>query len=766
MAVWHWRNLLGVIGWSGCVVMAVGVVSAWGQEGAELPIPEPTQVEGASVGASPSGVPSESSGPTLTDLPAEQSRPQSVRTDTQSAKPIKVPDVVVQDARLREPATTYVPDEASTATKGGTSVLQTPQSISVITRARLDAQEVNTVAEAMRYTAGVQAETFGYEPRLTWLRIRGFDSTTNGLFKDGLQLRNPGFAIGYNLEPYGAEQMEVMRGPASFLYGQSSPGGLLNYISKRPTLDALHEVQFLAGSFNRYEGRFDLGGRLSEGDSVSYRLTGLFRESGTQIDYVSNDRVFIAPAVTWRITPDTHITVLANYQKDTLGSSQALPGDGTLRFNPNGHLTARRFTGQPGIDRYDRMESSVGYELTHRFSAQWDIVQKFRFNKTAVDDLTVFSSGFDPDRRTVQRGVFGSFGTLAGLAVDTQLHGRFETGPLQHVMVTGVDLQRIGLHSRQTFGAASPIDIFTVNDYGALFTPGATFLNQQTTQWQTGLYVQDQVTLWERLMLTAGGRYDWASNATKDNLGGSTAEQDDRKATGRAALSYVSPVGLVPYISVSTFFLPSVGISGTGRAFTPETGRQYEAGLKYQIPKTRTLLTAAVFDLTRENYVQTDPGSFLPVQRGKARSRGVELEAVASFDSGVDLIASYTLLDNEVRTTTDTQELGKRLPQTPAQFGSLWMKYTVPSGKWRGFGIGGGVRYTGNTYADVANTFKVPGFVLGDAVVDYTWNRYRVALNVTNLLDHESFGCFDRGGTNFCSFGERRTVVGTIAYRW
>ena len=683
-------------------------------------------------------------------------------SSSEASPPVNVPEVMVKDVKERG----YVSESQVTATKSDIPLIETPQSITVITRKRMDAQEVNTMAGALRYTAGVQAETFGYEPRFTWLRFRGFDATTDGLFKDGLQLRNPGFALGYNLEPYGAEQVDIMRGPASFLYGQGSPGGLLNYISKRPTGTSIRELQFLVGNFGRYEGRMDFGGRLNESDTFSYRLTGVFRESGTQFDHVPNDRVYIAPAFTWRISSDTQVTFLANYQKDTLGSSQGYPADGSLRFNPNGRIAGHRFTGQPGMDRYDRVESSFGYELRHQLPGNWSFLQKFRYNQTRVDDLTVYSNSFDPDLRTVQRGAFGSFGNLTAFALDNQMQGVFATGPFQHRVVGGLDFQRIGVHSRQTFGAATPIDIFNPNDFGAPFLSPPTFLDQQTTQFQTGLYVQDQIKFMDHWLLTVGGRHDWTSNKIRNNLAGMTSEQDDQKATGRAALTYLFDGGLAPYASWSTFFLPSIGMNASGQPFTPETGRQYEFGIKYQPSGTRTLFTVALFDLTRENYVQFDPGTFLPVQRGKARSRGLELEGLMSFKSGLDLIASYTFLDNEVLETVNPAEQGKRLVQTPAQFGSIWGKYTVQSGMFQGLGIGGGARYTGSTYGNETNTFNVPSFVLGDAMVDYVWKNYRLAVNVTNLLNQDHYGCYTRSGSDFCSPGAQRTVVGSVTYRW
>lgn len=700
-----------------------------------------------------------SSGNSAASTPVDEA-PARIRDDQ---KPITVQEVVIKDVKDRG----YVAEAQSTATKSDTPLIETPQSITIITRDRMNAQEVNTIAEALRYTAGVQAEPFGFEPRFTWLRFRGFDATQNGLFRDGLQLRNPGFAVSYNLEPYGAERIEVLRGPASFLYGQGSPGGLLNYITKRPTRESFHEMQFLAGNFGRHEGRLDFGGKLANSDVLSFRLTGLFRESGTQIDQVPYDRIYIAPAVTWQAAAHTQITFFTHFQKDQLRSSQALPAAGTLRGNPNGMVSPHRFTGFPDIDKENRTESSVGYELVHHLSPDWDVVQKLRYSMTELDLMNVFSSTFGADQRTVGRGAFGSLGKLNAVAIDNQIHGRFSTGPFQHTVLGGLDFQRITVNLRQTFGNASDIDIFNRFDYGAPFTLPSVFLDQATTQLQTGVYLQDQVKLYDHLLLTVGGRHDWASNDTQDNLTPSASrQQNDSKATGRATLTYLFDVGLAPYISYSTFFLPSIGLTPGGQPFTPETGRQYEVGVKYQPKGSRHLLTAALFDLTRENYVQTDPGTFLQVQRGKARSRGLELEGLFSFESGIDLIATYTLMKNEVLNSADPSEQGKRLTQTPAQFGSLWAKYTVPDGAWKGLGIGGGARYTGSTYSDVANTFKVPSFVVGDAVIDYIWKNYRIALNISNIFNHDAFSCFDRGGTNFCVFGERRTVVGTVAYRW
>ncbi len=702
--------------------------------------------------------------PSAPALPAESSADtQSERSAQKSEKPVKVPEIVVKEVRQRGREMSYMAEETNTATKSSLPLLETPQSISVITRARMQSQEVNTLAEALRYTAGVQGESAGFDTRLTWLRLRGFESSTDGLFKDGLQLRNPAFGTTYNLEPYGAEQLDVLRGPASFLYGQGSPGGLLNYITKRPTRESLREMQFLVGNFGRYEGRFDFGGRIYDSDKFSFRLTGLFRDSGTQTDHVPNDRIFVAPSIRWQITSRTSLTVLGTYQKDNVNGLQWLPSDGTLLPNPNGVVPPHRFAGQPDVDHYRRSEFHIGYEFRHEFSDNWSFLQKVRYNGNDLDQTTTYVFAMEPDRRTALRDEWSDIGKLGGLAMDNQLYGKFATGPFHHAVLGGLDFQRVTFSLKRQFAEASSIDVFNRYDYGARGVVPYFNGNQEITQYQTGVYVQDQVK-YDQWLLTVGGRHDWAKNETTDLIANTSVNQTDTHFTGRAALTYVFKTGIAPYISYSTFFLPAIGTDPQGQPFKPETGRQYEAGIKYHIPNTRAFLTAAMFDLTRENYVQTDPGTFLPVQRGKARSRGFEFEGVASFDSGIDIIAAYTILNTKILETTQSTELGKMFIQTPSQFGSLWVKYTVPRGFLQGFGIGGGARYTGYTHPDAANQLKTPSYVLGDAVVDYLWGHWRFAVNISNIFNRHTFACFNEGLT--CTYNELRTVVGTVAYRW
>lgn len=663
------------------------------------------------------------------------------------------------------PVDGYVAKRSATATKTDTPLAETPQSISVITQERLEDQNVTDLGEALRYTPGIQGEPFGVEPRFTFLRIRGFDASTSGLFRDGLKLSNPGFALSYGLEPYGAERIEVLRGPASVLYGQASPGGLVNFVTKRPTLEPLREVGIELGNFDRKQTTFDFGGAVDEDGKLSYRLTGLVRDSDTQLDFVEDERTYIAPALTLRPSEDTTWTVLTHYQNDDTRSSQALPANGTLFRNPNGRIPLDRFTGEPGIDRYEREEYSVTSLFEHRFNDAVTFRQNARYYKTDLDDVSVFSSAVEADQRTVNRGFFGNFSELDSFTIDNQLQYQFSAGAFRHTVLGGLDYQHIDADSRQFFGAAPSIDIFNPV-YGAAVTEPPPFKDDNITQRQIGVYLQDQIN-YERWALTLAGRYDDAKSETDSRLFNTGTEQSDHAFTGRAGLLYKFDNGFAPYVSYAESFLPALGTDASGKAFDPETGKQYEAGVKYQAPSSRSFLAVSLFELTREDYLQTDPATFFQVQNGEARSRGVEFEGLANLTTGLDLIFSYTYTDVEIIESTVAAEEGQRPSQTPEHFASLWADYTLQDGPLRGLGIGGGMRYLGSTFGDDLNTVKVPNVTLFDAAIHYDWEQLRLAVNALNVFDRDYVAsAFVRGTDAFAVAGQERTLRATLTYRW
>jgi len=658
----------------------------------------------------------------------------------------------------------YTADTTVTGTKTATSITETPQSISTVTADEIEDQNAANLAEVLRYTAGARGETFGFEPRTTFLRIRGFDVATSGLFRDNLKLSNPDFAAGYNLEPYGAERIDVLKGPSSVLYGQAGPGGLVNYVSKRPTFDTQREVRVEAGSNNLVQGQFDISGAVNDSDTLALRLVGLVRDSESQVDFVDDKRKYLAPSLTWQPTDATRFTLLAHLQYDDTQPSQRYPLQGTLEPNPNGKIPDHRFTGEPGYDEYERRETAVGYEFEHRVNDQVTLRQNVRDYRNDVDDRTIYTTGLEADQRTITRSRFDSFGRIDGLNLDNQVEIGFATGAADHTVLVGLDHHDVDVKSQQYFGAASSLDIFDPQ-YGAPVADAPLFKDQDGQLKQTGVYLQDQIRV-DRWTVSLGGRFDRARAETDNNINGTSSRRDDEEFSGRAGVTYRFDNGLAPYISYMESFLPTTGTDTDGNPFAPETAHQYEVGVKYQ-PVPNTLVTLAYFDLTREDYLTSNPVTFQSEQQGEAQSRGVEVEARTRLFQGLDLIASYSYTDAEITQTSNPVEEGEPLEYTPEHEASVWGKYRFHGGPLHGLGLGAGVRYIGDSYGAASNAsnrnLEVPDVTLVDAAITYDIGQVSLGLHAQNLLDKEYVAtAFDSSAT----YGLRREVTGSVTYRF
>ncbi|QND68014.1 TonB-dependent siderophore receptor [Mesorhizobium loti] len=682
------------------------------------------------------------------------------------------------------PVKGYVATKGSTGTKTDTPLIETPQSISVITKDQMEAQAVDSLNSALRYTPGATGNLYGTDNRGLGLQLRGISNANGVFYKDGLQLKESNFTLFTALDSYGAERYEVLRGPASVLYGQASPGGIINYVSKRPTEENLREVEFGGGSFNRYEGKFDFSGAVNADKSLLFRLTGAAHMGDTQTDFVKDDRIFIAPAITWQPDADTSLTILANYQRDRSGwAMQYLPAQGTVTPARNGQtLPNSRFVGEPGFDSYNNDQASIGYEFEHRFNETWQVRQHARYVYLTHTEEGVFGGGLVNDAANPGDLDYGAYsryadagGTkLSGVTIDNQAQADFDTGPLAHTLLMGLDYKRYTYRDYASEGTVDPIDIFNPV-YGSPVTGLTPYTDTDTTQQQVGLYAQDQVKLgnWR---LTLGGRQDWSDSKVYDNLAGDfLAPQKDNAFTSRAGLVYLADNGLAPYVSYSESFQPVAGADSDGNLFVPETGRQYEIGLKYQPVGWNSFVTVSAFDLTRQNVVRYGnegrPDDMF--QTGEIRSRGIELEAVASLDSGLDLRAAYTYLDTRItKATSVVDDNGSSVSNegntpfgVPKHSASLWANYTIGGGRLEGLGLGAGVRYVGSTFGDDDNSFKVPSVVLADAAMHYTWQNATLSLNVSNLFDKRYVAsCFSSGFG--CFYGEGRRINGSVKYTW
>ncbi|WP_210249561.1 TonB-dependent siderophore receptor [Methylobacterium oryzihabitans] len=673
----------------------------------------------------------------------------------------------------RGPLDGFVATRSATATKTNTPLIETPQSISVVGRQQLDAQRDLTVAEALRYVPGVYGGTYGPGTRQDFFLIRGFTANDTGLYLNSLQLLNYGFA-GFQVDPFGLERIEILRGPAAVLFGQGGPGGLVNLISKRPTLEPLRYIETGGGSFGQKYLGIDLGGPADADGHWFYRLTGIGHNGGTQLDGTDDNRGYIAPSFTYRPDAATTFTVLTSYQHDESGRIGGfLPYVGTVRPQALGlRIPLNLNVNDPEANRYRRTQAYAGYEFEHRFDDVFTVRQNLRYAFTeAYDNTLIFGSYVTGTNQTVlNRYRSQSSGRAGVFNVDTQIEARFDTGPFHHTLLMGLDYKQAdldGTNARSSTAANLPGLRFNILSpvYGVPTPLAVPYSVTRSFFNQLGVYAQDQIKLTPELTLVASGRGDFTENDVFNKLTRGATEQHAAAGTQRYGLIYNFDFGLAPYLSYATFFNPVIGVDFYSQPFKPETGDQYEAGIKYQPPGLPLLATAAVFDLIRTNVSTSDPANINnTIQIGAVRSRGVELGLQATITPDFAVTASFTKYELKTVADGSAARIGRTPAGVPQTFASLFADYTIPTGPLAGLGFGGGVRYVGKSYATVDNSLTVPDFVLFDAQVHYVRDGWRFAINATNVADRRYVSaCIS---ANACYYGDARRVIASASYRW
>jgi iron complex outermembrane recepter protein len=648
-------------------------------------------------------------------------------------------DILVQDG--------YVAKSGRIGTKTDTPLVEVPQAISAVTERQLDEQNPRTLNESLGYVPGVSVDNYGFDPRFEAFFIRGFPATYNGIFRDGLrQFSSPtGF---FRTEPYGLEGITILKGPASALYGPSSAGGLVELMTKRPTEDLFREVEVQYGSNERYQGNFDFSGPVNADKTFLARLTGVVRDSGTEIEGFSDDRVYIAPAFTWQPTDDTRLTVLGEYMNSTVG--------GTAFFYNDGNRVTDIYEGDPSYNDFNQEQGRIGYEFQHRFNETFTFRQNVRYAALDNDLEYAYVSGFDGD--TPLRSAGRNAENVETFVADNQLLADFSTGPVDHLSIVGVDYGWVTYDQKQGYGDI-PADGGTLP---------LSFTSAQDMS-QVGVYAQDQVS-YENWRLTLGGRYDWLTADTTVADGSTTTEDYDR-FSGRVGLSYVTEFGIVPYINYTTSFTPNVGVTIDGTPARPTIGEQKEIGIKYEVPNYNAVITAALFDIEQADGVIFEVVDGFNKQVSlDMRSRGLELELATSLDNGINLIAGYAYTDIEFVDGYGGLDLnGNKLSGIPQHTFSIWGDYTIGGGPAAGLGFGAGVRYVGTSPGDDENTFDNDDRIFLDAAVHYDFGAtnaklegLRLQVNARNLLDEQGTVCT----SGACYRDEGRSVIGSLRYRF
>ncbi|MDE7547608.1 TonB-dependent siderophore receptor [Acetobacter fabarum] len=720
----------------------------------------------------------------ISDNPGASQQVRPVRpgkASTQASPAHKAQDAMALEesieVRARRSSTT-----ASSATKSDTPLVETAQSVTVITRNEMDVRGVLNLNQAVRYAAGITADTRGGEgTRYDLFDLRGFTVPT---FLDGLKVQGSpnGFAVPQT-DTSRLERVELLKGPASSLYGQSSPGGLTALFSKLPTSRQFYgDINTTGGMFDLYRVDADVGGFASKDGNVRYRLYGTVNGQHSQLARTGSRRFSISPAFTFGGEGPTTLTLLGNYQYDPEnGSYGAVPLYGSLRRATYGYLPRNFYDGDVPSEKYNRRQGSITYILNHRFNEDWSFSTRGRYDDIMTNYRSVYTNGdYDSDDgrsgEMLARNAYGAREHSHNLAFDSQFKGHVSTGPFHHALMFGVDYMQQHAHDQEASGNAPDLDVLHPNYHLGILGP-LTPSQDNVARWnQVGTYGQDEIR-WKRLILTGSLRNDWYHSRQLEYLSQSDTRQSARQITWRASGLYHFDFGLAPYISYSTSFQPQVGAVSTNGGLTqrqanPSTGKQLEGGMKYQLPGTPVLLSAAGFHIEQSHVLVAVPNTGYSLESGLVHSDGFE------FEAHVDVYRNLMMTAAVGFQNVHDDSTGKPLVQSSKGNASLFAFYTLPSGALKGLGFGGGMRYSSKIYGgeSAQGSVWLPQYALFDGSVSYDLSNlsrslqgWKASASVRNIFDrHYIANCFagTSGGEGSCYFGERRNAQASIGYSW
>lgn len=662
--------------------------------------------------------------------------------------------------------------------KADASILETPQSVSVITRDQMDTQNPANTSSALRYTAGATSEAFGaFGSYVDITRIRGIKAD---YYLDGLRIISNSGSWLPQVDPFTLDSVEVLRGPSSVLYGQGTGGGIVNQVSRRPQDEAAHEVSLQFGNFARKHIGIDTTGPLNEDRTLLFRFTASGLDTNGQIDDTKHRRLYLAPALTWRPDDKTSWTVMGTYSyepeiPDYISLPAVLLG---LNNSPYREIKRRRNYNDMNFADSTRKQTSVSSFFEHEFDNGWKFTSNSRYMhvNSSLKRSTVY--GFsDVGGVPFLKGYYEDApAESTTFSTDNFLSGEFDIGPTQHKALVGFDYS-FGTIKNELY-TDGPI---LFDPYSDDHNPGKIpdFSASRAAPWKVdrdfnrgGIYLQDQIS-WDNWLLTLGGRRDWFTSDDETwsySLTSRVTNYDDSAWSRRIGLSYQFDSGLAPYVSYSTAYDPLLENDWKGNPFKPVETKQTEIGIKYSPEGSNMLLSAAIFELKQTNVKTADALHLgFNTQTGEVRTRGIDLQAAMEVTPNINVIAGYTYLDNEI--LEDTRYEGNSLTQVPKHSASAWVDYRFNEGALAGLKIGGGVRYQGSTFGDPTNSFKVPAETLVDLGLSYDFAQVSpkfsgalLNVNIGNLFDKDYVSsCTSQ---LYCFAGERRTVSASLSYRW
>ena len=667
-------------------------------------------------------------------------------SDTTELDTVTVEAAAIADSAVG-PDSTIVAERTTTGSKTDTDLLDLSSAVSVVTEEEMRTRNVQNLEQALSYTAGVTVDQYASDDRYDYFMIRGFNATSLGTYRDGLSRRTVNFTGG-KLEPYGLQRIDVLKGSTSTLFGLNAPGGLVNAITKRPLDYEFGEIYTTLGEDHTETG-VDFGGPIDQAGKWSYRITTKWQDAELSADHTQDDRFYFAPALTYRPSDATTLTLLADFNKRDTNAAHA---------TPRGYdLDPDTFFGEPDYNDMDRIERNIGYLFEHDFGNGLTFRQNARYTHLDLDYDHVYLSDPNPANG---RTAFVVDGERDRTTIDNQLQYDTDLAGIGSRTLAGFDYTHDDVRETSRFGTAGGIDIQSPQYCGKacvdLGEPSE-FRQKQTSR---GFYLQEELTFAERWILTLGGRYDEVNTRTVDD------EADDYAFTRRAGLTFKALDDLSLYANYSESFQPPTSRNLVSGSADPQEGEQYEVGMKYRPANTHALFTVALFDLTQTN-VASQVSQNVYRQIGKVNVRGIELESKLALSDRLDLTAAYSYWDSEIEEDGIAGNQGNRPLLVPEHIASVWADYTIPGNTNRGdltFGLG--TRYVGSTYIDDANSEKTSSHTLVDAMASYALTpSLDLAINATNLFDREHVSYID-SSSNSSYYGDGRSVLTTLRYHW
>lgn len=627
------------------------------------------------------------------------------------------------------PATNgYQPVFSRASTKTDTALLDTPQSVSVVTAQQIKDQAVQSMAEAVRYTPGI---TFAQgEGNRDAAVIRG-STSTGDFFLDGVR-----DDVQYYRDVYNIDRVEILKGSNGLAFGRGGAGGVINRVSKEAGWTPVREVNVSVGSYDHKRIALDVGGGLTS--SVAGRVNVVSEDSDSYRDGVSVRRNGISPTLTLKPSDRTKVVLSAEYFNDLRVTDRGIPSQNGKPFKTD----ESTFFGNAEQSPTETTVRTLGMAIEHKFKNGVMLSNKTRYADYDKYYQNVYANG----------SVSGNMVALAAYHDDTQRQNVFNqtdllvratTGTIKHDVLVGTEFGRQDTENFRINGTVTPSPVSASNPRGVA-TFAATRARDSVSQVDvSAVYIQDQLTINKQWQMVLGLRQDrFVTDFTDKKTAGNTGKTTDTELSPRAALIYKPVDSVSIYTSYSKTFVPRAGdqlssLTGANRNFDPESFLNKEVGVKWD-PRADLSLAAALYRLERGNVAITDPAvTTQAILVDGQRVKGAELSATGKINHAWSVTGGYAFADSAItKSQSSTIKAGNETNQTPRHTFSLWNRYDVNDR----YGVALGFVSRSRMFAQDDNTVKLPGYGRVDAAAFFNASKsLQLQLNIENLLNRDYY---------------------------